>query len=150
MVEESLFINKESPIPAAAQVMVSRWGYEMLFTANYDLHPYYRSIQKEKNAKKTLNQLVINNEISIEERDKRRDKISKKYAFELEKLKPKVNKLIKETQIGLSKNDYLYKANTWFGGKVRTWERDLLILIFMSSFFFFVSYINLKFQKRKF
>ena len=143
----SLLWNQKSPIPPVAQIMISRWGYELIFTANIDLHTVNRIIYRRNNNRKELNSRLRDGEITTSERNKMRQLIGKKLKNKLEKAYLDYNKTIHRSE-KVPYNKYLSRYNGWFNGYLRTWERNALILLCMTGFLLLLGYIIIIKKKR--
>jgi ABC-type multidrug transport system permease subunit len=143
--QQLLFIKK-SPIPPPAQIMFSRWGYEMLMTANYELHPYFRYMNELQEKKDELANRLITKQITKEQQLLINKEVNKKYTKLLSQTKSSVNKQIEELTF-LFDGQYLSINNKWFDGSIKTWVRDFWILVFYNFFLILLCYIRLRTMK---
>ncbi len=140
---QEVFLNKNNPIPEIAQLMVSRWAYELLVTANIDLNPYNQAIKEEKKQKILIQKKYRQGQINREQKNKQRYAISKQTSNRLKTLTPTYNVSIKDTA-SLMKGEYLSKSNNWFNGNIRTWQRNLVLLSLYTLVLLTIGYIRLR------
>lgn len=137
------FIDKQSPIPELADLMISRWAFELLVTSNVDLHPINQLREQEQEQKKNLLNLLQQGEITPEERARLSEAITKEYGERSQEIAKYYNSEIKLSS-ALLPGEYLSVENNWCNGYFRTWKRNLIVLIGYALILLVLGFIRLK------
>ncbi|MBU3915371.1 ABC transporter permease, partial [bacterium] len=154
--------NEEKAVPLPAQLMPSRWAYEMLINANYEFHPLKKiedteqAERREKN--KELMELRKKGKISVLRKADLINAISKKYEKQRQQFEGTQNRSITEFN-HRPRGEFLSRQHStaevfWENSRLKktlekTWLRNLLVLLLFTVLTYLLAMVSMTKQMNR-